>query len=90
MIIKISNVTAFSMTIIGETYQINGTENNAYCRSHRPLTESDCYESACEPPACIEDHNYFNFKAFMDYSLGLRMFLPGDYYAPKVFICENV
>lgn len=79
------------MTIVGETYQINGTENNAYCRSHRPIAVSECFDSICGDQECEEDDNYLNFKSYSSSSLGLRMFMPGSgSYLPEVFICENV
>jgi hypothetical protein len=79
-----------SMTIVGETYQINGTANNAYCRSHRPIASSECYmNEPCEPPVCVEGNNFLNFYSFGTSILGLKMYMPGGDYAPKVFICEN-
>jgi hypothetical protein len=79
------------MTIIGETYQVNGTAKNAYCRSHRPIASSECYGSAqspCEPPVCNEEENIYHFCSYGTF--GLKMSLPLLDYISQVFICENI
>jgi hypothetical protein len=75
------------MTIIGETYQVDGTTQNAYCRSKRLILASDCYELPCTPPVCIEEENYLQYYSYSSGTRGIMGF--SKYMAASHFLCEE-
>lgn len=72
--------------MIGETYQVDGGLQNAFCRSKRILAVSECYSSVCRPPVCLEEGNYYEF-----YTYGADFGLMAAELAnpPTRFICEE-
>lgn len=50
------------MTIIGELYQA-GTQNT-YCRSKRPVAESECNYGACVQNSCNEGEHDMQFYSY--------------------------
>jgi hypothetical protein len=75
------------MAIMGETYQVSGTTQNAYCRSKRLILEKDCYTGACTPPVCIEEQNYLQFYSYTSSTHGFKGF--SIYMLASRFVCEE-
>jgi hypothetical protein len=75
------------MTIIGETYQVGGTTQNAYCRSKRLIPATDCYGIPCQSPVCNQEQNYYQFYAYGVNGRGLSNYNP--YVLASLFLCEE-
>jgi hypothetical protein len=75
-----------SYIIIGETYQVDGTIQNAFCRSKRLIPVTECYTKPCPLPVCLEPGNYLRLFSYSLY-FGL---VPTDLNTPAPnFICEE-
>jgi hypothetical protein len=76
-----------SYVIIGETYQVDGTIQNAFCRSKRLIPATECYSNPCPLPSCVnEAGNYLELYAY-NTNFGL---LAANLISPASnFICEE-
>jgi hypothetical protein len=74
------------MTIIGEMYQAQGTQNT-FCRSNRPIAVSECYSTSCPANSPIEGKNDLQFYSYNGVSFGLMG--PEVRHPPPRFMCEE-
>jgi hypothetical protein len=75
------------MTIIGETYQINGTVQHAYCRSNKLIPIQMCYLGVDPGLTCIDENNILQFLSYSGTVYGLSR--PNPVYVPAYrFMCE--
>jgi hypothetical protein len=75
------------MTIIGETYQVNGTLQHAYCRSNKLIPESLFYNGVVPGLSCIEEENVIQFLSATSTAKGLDRSKPAV--PPSKFMCEE-
>jgi hypothetical protein len=75
------------MTIIGETYQVNGTLEHAYCRSNKPLPENLFYNGVVPGLSCNEEANVIQFLSAPPVAKGMVRLNP-QMPASK-FMCED-
>jgi hypothetical protein len=82
------NVQTFSdnqNTIIGEIYQAQATEN-VFCRTKRPLTNSECYQGVCVGNSCTPGANDMQFYSYSSSVYGYNGAHPA---MPPRFMCEE-
>jgi hypothetical protein len=73
--------------MVGETYQVGGTKQNAFCRTKRLISESDCYTGVCQPPVCNQEQNHYQFYTYGVELHGLFGF--NIFQLANAFLCED-
>jgi hypothetical protein len=64
---------------------VDGTSQNAFCRSKRLISTPECYMSTCSPPVCPENGNFYEMYTSGS-SFGLKLADPNN---PGKFMCEE-
>jgi len=75
------------LTIIGETYQVNGTLQHAYCRSNKLIPENMFNRGIIPGLTCTEEENSLQFVSATTTAKGLSRLNP-QLPASK-FMCED-
>jgi len=80
------HITGNQMTILGELYQTEVTQN-FYCRGKRPVTNTECYNGVCVGNSCGEGKNDMHFYSYSASVYGLSG--PNTGLPPPKFMCEE-
>jgi hypothetical protein len=76
------------MIIVGETYSVDGTSKDAYCRSKRPIDTSEFTDgNNAASSGVVDDKNFNQFYVYKTPGYGLMKY---DTSAPALrFLCED-
>jgi hypothetical protein len=65
---------------------VNGTTQNAFCRSNQLIQQNDCTSPKCPDPVCVPQENYLQYNAAVT-TVGIDGF--DKSLLATSFICED-